>query len=213
MPAGRPSKLNKTHHLDERGRPVTVADTILTLIRRGEFIETSCAVAGINKVTLHGWLQVSRDARDKAAKRLPLTRHELDCLEFSNAIALAEAESEILVGDRIMAAGMEPARTVTTVTKKVPVKGPDGDVSWEEQTEVREVIAPPNLTALIWRAEHRFQSRWGRHAVEVTGADGGPIEVSLAERKQGVLEGLREFMAGAAHGTEVARAAEEVAEP
>jgi hypothetical protein len=36
--------------------------------------------------------------------------------------------------------------------------------------------------AAAWRLERRFPDRWGRQRVEVTGKDGGPLEVTLEER-------------------------------
>ena len=200
MPAGRPSKLRRVHHVEDRtGKAVTVEEVILRAVRRGEYVETACRVARIAKGTLYGWLDVAKVADDKRRQHLPLTAHEAACIEFSDALDEAEAIAEITLGDAIMRAGMEPSTTVRTLTKRIPVAQPDGSVVYEQQVETTETVNPPDVSNLRWRAERRFMSRWGQKgSLEVSGPEGGPIEVvDDRVRAAELLASLEAFKAGA----------------
>jgi len=78
MPAGRPPKFD-----DERAR------TIIEHIRRGHYIETAAAAAGVNKVTLYRWLNIGYEK--------PETKYG----EFCNAVEKAMAEADIDDLDKI----------------------------------------------------------------------------------------------------------------
>lgn len=168
MPGGRPTKIDQV--LDTRGgQPVTVADTIVSAVRAGNYIETAAALAGITKPTLYDWLNTGSNAAMKGGK---LTAQERRCMEFSNAVgrAMAESEAEDVAGLAALARGV-------TRVERIVVDAEGNELS---RTTVAE-RTPPNDKVLMWRLERRFGERWGRNRIEVSGPEGGPMEVSIDE--------------------------------
>jgi hypothetical protein len=65
---------------------------------------------------------------------------------------------------------------VTTVVERY---NGNGDLI-ERQTKTE--TARPDAASIRWRLERRYPELWGRQRIEVTGPDGGPVEVTGAER-------------------------------
>ncbi len=207
MPGGRPSVIDaQIGTRPEDGAPITVADRILSALRAGAYFEHAAAQAGIPKETAYGWLRtagrIKRDTRGKPTSELEgLTPHELRCCEFSDSVA--EAESSWEVGalatlERLARGGLQIRKTVT---KRGPAITLDADGTTVpgpilEQTETVETLAP-NAQVLEWRLARRFPGRYGQR-VEVTGADGGPLAVSLEERADQLVGHLESYLEGVA---------------
>lgn len=80
---GRPTKLNAKRQ-----------EQICEAIRRGNYLETAAAIAGIDKVTLHDWLRKGRDLRDRQPSSGKLPPHRQALVDFSLAVEKAQAEAE-----------------------------------------------------------------------------------------------------------------------
>lgn len=96
MPAGRPSKL--TPQLQQQ---------IVNLIRIGNYIETACMAAGIDKSTWHDWMRRGARERERIARnaRARLRKSEAPFVEFSHAVIKAQNEAETISLARITKAG------------------------------------------------------------------------------------------------------------
>lgn len=84
----------------ERGRPTVltpeVADTILTLVRAGNYLEVAAAAAGVARDSLFEWLK--RGARERrsvqAGKREKPRKSEQPFVDFSDSLQKARGTSE-----------------------------------------------------------------------------------------------------------------------
>lgn len=147
---------------------------IVKWLKAGNYFETACSVAGIPEETGRTWLARGRGTHPALDQREPYST-------FSTAVEKAEAEGETASVLRIRKAaqgGEVVARKTKTVTK------PDGTTI----TEVEEERSAPNWTADAWYLERKHSDRWGRKdrvKQEITGKDGGPVEVSSAHAKLG----------------------------
>lgn len=186
------------------GRPPSltpdVAATIVRYMRMGAYIETAAAAAGRSKVTLYEWMKTGARAREKGRR---VTAHEQACIDFLNAVDTALAESELEDVSKI-ATLAQGGRQVTTVREKVQVvDGPNGSKIEQvvERTTNTETLAP-SLAALTWRLERRFPDKYGRQRIEVTGADGGPLEFTVEERASALAQEAELFLQGAAEAAQ-----------
>jgi len=202
MPGGRPSKITTVVAIDPDGNNITAADRIVQCIRMGGYHETAAATAGVDKTTLYEWLKVGAQATDLHQRQgVPLsklTAHQLRCMEFSHAVAEAEALSEMddVATAAELAAGGRVHKVVTTKRDK------DGNVL--EAVERTETLQP-NAAVLTWRLERRFPDRWGRRRIEVSGPDGEAIPVEV--RVRSIIAAARAF-----HGETIDARATEVEE-
>ena len=179
MPGGRPSKITTVVAIDANGQEITAADRIIQCIRMGGYHETAAAAAGVDKTTLYEWLKVGAHATDLHHRQgIPLrklTAHQQRCMEFSHAVAEAEAIAEMddVATLAELAQGGRIQRTVTTKR--------DAEGKVLEATERTETLQP-NAAVLTWRLERRHPDRWGRRRIEVSGPDGDaiPVEVRVA---------------------------------
>lgn len=84
----------------ERGRPTVltpeVTDTILTLVRAGNYLEVAAAAAGVSRDSLFEWLK--RGARERRSvtdgKRQKPRKSEQPFVDFSDALQKARGTSE-----------------------------------------------------------------------------------------------------------------------
>ncbi len=208
---GRPTKLRKVHHVTKDGREVTVDEVVIGCVRKGQFPETSAAIARVAKTTIYGWLEMGAKAADMRKRGETLTRYQAECLIFSDRMAEAAALHEMEMDVAIAAAGLEPQVTETSVTKRIPVTNAEtGETHYVEQTEIRRVVAPPDALNLRWRQARRFRERWGdKGALELSGPEGGPIRVDDAsERGQALLAELEAYSRGVSEGREEHRPVE-----
>lgn len=195
---GRPSEIDSVigkHPLT--AEPVTVSDRIIETIRLGGYMETAAARAGVHKQTVYGWLETGAKSfkRLNAGTAAPgdLTEHEWRCLEFTEAVDRAEADSEVEQLALLAELGQGGRQLVTTTVKSTPGAQGAPDVIVERTTKTETML--PNPQVLMWRLERRHPARYGRTRVEVTGPDGGKIEHehSADERIMQLVDTVREF--------------------
>lgn len=162
--AGRPSKFSQK-----------VADRFLTAISAGNTRKAACHHAGISEDTLARWLKGEGGRGIEGFK------------EFPSAVINAESDTEVRNVAIIAKAaqGFDSGykkKTVKTVLTRRKTTSPDGTVV-EEMVPI-ELVTEETISqrefdwkAGAWWLERRRAADWGsRQKVEVTGADGGPIE-------------------------------------
>lgn len=175
--------------VDDSG--VTVGDRIIAAVRAGNYLETAAALAGVRTSTIRDWLYNGNATLRALANGTPaheLPRHQLRYAEFADAITRAEAEAEAEDVARLQVL----ARGQAVATKEVIVEKRDRDGNLVEATTRKETeTLAPDSAALRWRLERRHPRRWqGSQRVELTGEDGGPVELTVAEKREHVLEAL-----------------------
>ncbi len=134
MAGGRPSKLTPA-----------IQKRIVNAIRRGCYVETATAMAGVAKTTFYDWLKQGARADEGVFHN------------FSIAVekALADSEHDDLAVIEKASRGYEVVKTKTVVYK-------DGAI--EETTERSTKF---DWQAAAWRLERRFPERWGRGARDI----------------------------------------------
>lgn len=189
-PRGRPPALTRVVRQTRDGKDVTVADAIVEAIRAGSFIESAAAANGVNKATLHDWLRTGSRVQQRllndGARRGDFTRKELLCAEFSDAVGRAFAEAttiEVATAAQLARGGITETETITR-TETLP-QGPP-----KVTTTTKQKVLAPDGAMIRWRLSKREPDTWGRERLELTGPDGGPVELSLVEKRQRLLEGL-----------------------
>lgn len=201
MTGGRPSLIDRVLRISDDG-PITVAQHIANAMRAGSYFEPACMSAGIHRDTGYGWRNIAAKLRLRAQGQ-PLdkltpkpTAHELKCISFSDAVDEAESAWEIGALATLEQLARGGIRVSKTVTKK---DGKGDDAKILEVTETVEVL-PPNAQVIEWRLARRFPARYSQH-VEVTGAEGGPIQLSQEERAEELARNLESYLQGHADAT------------
>lgn len=168
------------------GRPPALTpdtrDRIVSAVRAGNYLTTAAALAGVSTSSVYRWLEKAEEPGSRKEYR-----------EFRDALARARAEAEARVVATIMR-GVTGGAVVKEVTRTLP----NGAVETERQ------VAPPNPREGLEFLSRAFPDRWARRqALEVTGADGGPLRVehsagiaALAERLRASLDELADEQAG-----------------
>jgi AcrR family transcriptional regulator len=162
------------------GRPTKltaeVSTRIVEAMEKGNYLETAAAYAGVHKATVYRWLSDGESPDSPSELR-----------EFRDAVMRARAHAEhrmVAVIDRTAQGG-----AILSETRR---ELPDGTV----ETECR-YAAPDGRLALEFLGR-AHPTRWGRRgSLEVTGAEGGPIQVmseeSLTVHAQRLATHLREL--------------------
>jgi transposase len=163
------------------GRPTKltdeVHDKIVQAVRAGNYLETAAYYAGVHPATVHRWMKEADEPGAARAKR-----------EFREAVTRARAEAEVRVIG-VVQRDIMGGQVLREVTRTLP----DGTVETERE------YAKVNGKLALDYASRAFVDRWGRRAaLQVTGAEGGPVQVehthviaSLAERLQDTLAELQ----------------------
>lgn len=188
---GRRSYIDQVIEHRPDGQPVTVADRIIAAVRAGNYLETAAALAGVRVATIRDWLyqgNATLRALANGAEQHELPHHHIRYAEFADAVARAEAEAEAEDVARLQLL----ARGQATTTKEVTVERRNADGELVERTTRSETeTLAPDSAALRWRLERRHPRRWqGSQRVELTGEEGGPIELTVAEKRDAVLDTL-----------------------
>lgn len=165
MRTGRPTRMTRLFDVREvDGRRVerTIGEALIDLIRLGHFMETACAIVGINSDTAREWIRTGRRALERqqtGARRRDLTAHERRCSDFSVAVTQALGLAEDVDWRRLgaLARGGIPVETVVEVHEL----DDDGQERLVKRT-VRRTSTLPDGPTLRWRLERRFPDRWGR---------------------------------------------------
>ncbi|WP_431977626.1 hypothetical protein [Micromonospora haikouensis] len=168
------------------GRPSKLTEEtvtrLLAAIKAGATVRNAALYAGIGESTFHEWMAQAREESPRP-----------EFLEFAEQIERARAELQVDVLNSVM----ETIRG-GFVTKRVTRTGRDGEPEHEEQ------FAPPDgrlgldLLSRIWPQDFAKRS-----AMEVSGPEGGPIELATAQRVQALAGRVAAALAAGASDEDV----------
>ena len=165
-----------------------VIDRIEETLRSNGPQHDAASRAGITPETLRWWREKGTRAQaDLLAGRrrhADLDRHTKRCVELVARIEAAEAEARMLLLGNLASLAQGGIQTVRTVERV----SPDGEVI-EATVETREL--PPDPRAATWLLTHRYQDDFAPR-VEITGAGGGPVEVSIRDQLLGAIAAVRD---------------------
>ena len=150
---------------------VTVRTTILEAIGNGVHGEVAAASAGISRAMFLGWL---RDAAKLASDGRPahtMTRDEQALMRFASDYQQAEAAYEVRMNELL-----HKVSTGELVKSHTMVELDSGGQVIRTINKTETML--PDARTILQRLQARFPARY-RQGVEVTGAEGGPIEVSV----------------------------------
>lgn len=169
-PVGAPTTIDDIVHYTEDGIPVTAAERIIQVLETGEFLHAACVAAATDGSTLNQWIDKGSDAARKRGRGERLTANERRYLAFALEVGAAQARGRERIIGSISAAAAGAVKKITQ-TKK------DKDGNVVETIERTEEL-PGDVNAAQWIAERRWNRDWGRRQqLEVTGAEGGPVQV------------------------------------
>lgn len=160
-------------------------------------IKTACEHAGIARRTYHQWMadgdqQIADIATQLGVEPTAVGLEDVDFDEYPRAhfaLATRKARADYLITRlaRITQAGAGvPEKVTKTVTKRTK----DGEQVTE--TTVTERVVR-HWQADAWTIERQFPEYRTNSRVEVTGADGGPVEVSVDAKAQSVIDKIRKL--------------------
>lgn len=185
-PRGRPSAIDRVLYVDDKtGAQVTVGDHIIRAVRAGCYMEDAAASAGVEKSNAYRWQKEGARVNAKliaGARRGEFTRTQLRYADFSTALIRADGEAtveDVGLSQQIARGGLLKVTETTKTTK-------DGNVETTRRTEQ----IPADGAMVRWRLAQRRKDTWGADRIEVTGPDGGPVELSIAEKRARVLDTL-----------------------
>lgn len=183
---------------DEHGNPIaeTVRERILRHTRRGLPPEIAAQSARISTRTFTLWLQAGRSAISEidTDPQVELSDEQRIAAEFATDID-ASLGSWLAEANVMLEAETRRQRIVST--KEVHAVDANGRVVLDangvpvvaERTVTTKEV-PGELGRLAWRMG-KVSPVYGRERIELTGADGGPVEVDIGERLATVLADIR----------------------
>lgn len=170
---------------------------VVAAVHTGMAIERAAAIVQVGRRTVYDWLARGRDA-DHAAR---LAGHRPDDnvdappgiddddvaywrFWHDVEVARAQAVQEALLTIRQAARGWETVETTET-RKRVPVPTADGQTVFvDEVTTVTKRGTARHWQAAAWWLERTLPDEFGRRTRhEVTGAEGGPVEVAAFDAR------------------------------
>jgi hypothetical protein len=149
------------------GRPTSLRDPkkrerLLDAYRLGLTIEQAAHFADLDPTTVHEWIARGEHRDPRGRPATPET------VAFVTDLARARAEQHTLDVMLIESAARGGAEIERRTIRRV-----NGEV----EVVVRK--SPPDWRAAAWLLERRYRRLYARpQQVEVTGADGGPLEIS-----------------------------------
>jgi hypothetical protein len=150
-----------------------VRDKIVQAIRAGNFVATAAVYAGIDVSSVYRWMAEGQQA-NSGAKR-----------EFYDAVTVARAEMEV----RVVANVMRTVQGGYVTARRTRILR-DGT------EQVEEDVAGPNGTLGLKVLERAFPSRWhSTQQVELSGPDGGPVQIETGDTERGLAARLTAFIA------------------
>lgn len=193
---GRRSYIDQVLETRPDGTTVTIADRIIQAVRAGNYLETAAAAAGVHIQTIRTWITTGNATLRLLNQGTPasdLPRADLRYAEFAYALARAEAEAESEDVARLQQLARGQARTHKEVTT---IKRDANGAIVEQSTRVEDETLAPDSAALRWRLEKRHPRRWaGTHRIELTGEEGGPVELTVTEKRAHLLETIEAIAA------------------
>lgn len=188
--------------IDEHGNPLpeTVRERIMRHTRRGLPPEVAAQSAGIGTRAFTLWIQAGRAALNEidVDPQADLTDEQRISAEFCTDID-ATLGSWLAEANLILEGETRRQRVVTT--KETHAVDANGRVRTEpdETGRLVPVVAervvttkelPGETGRLAWRMG-KVSPVYGRERIELTGADGGPVEVDIGERLAQIFADIR----------------------
>lgn len=169
-----------------------VEEQLVKATASGVPVEIAAEAAGIAKSTFMAWLQRGRDEEERLAAA------ELDGFDPEHSEV---NEPYLRLWQRVVKARATAATRAVLVIQKVAAGG-----SITEETEetlpdgtVRKTVKrqPPDWRAAAWHLERQHARQFGKEAmqVELSGPDGGPVEVGGAVDADALAARLAENIA------------------
>jgi len=160
-------------------------------MRLGGFLHDAAARVGVAVETLRTWRTVGNRCLGEVTagkrRRSDMSRHERNCATLAAKIDLAEAEARtglMMVAGQLARGGITRKETTTK-----SVNAPAGAVVVE--TITREIEVGPDGHMVAWLLQHRWPGDFNRSRLEITGADGGAVQVDATP----IIEKVRRHLA------------------
>jgi len=150
MAGGRPTKFN-----------ADVAERLLNAIRLAAPMETACAIAGIHRDTLHDWSR-------RGAAHLETAVLEYEKRDEKGTLKKDQQGQPWLL--------LRDARSRALAEFSDALKRAMAECEVRDLGRIEKAAGAGVWQAAAWRLERRYPERWGRRRVELTGANGGPME-------------------------------------
>lgn len=179
------------------GRPPVLLDhdvrtRLLDHVKDGNHVKTACALVGIHPATVYRWVERAEEADELLLAGEPIDEVQRVYCDFRDALFLARAHAQktaVKVVQRAMHGGEVVSEEPLLGLDGQPLRNDDGEILYR-----RAYTAPDGRLAMTFLAR-TAPDQWGPSAqqVEVTGANGGPVQVdveritSLAERIAAVV--------------------------
>lgn len=196
---------------DGRGgvREVSRLDRVREVYRVCGFDKDAAARCGVAVDTYRGWLRegtrlraaltagtyIDEDGRPRT--RGQLRKAERQLVELAETVEQAETEGRLMLlglAEQLSRGGLEAGEetVVETVT-------PQGSVVTERRRKSSRTL--PDGAMIRWRLERRFPQDFGTRRVELTGADGGPVQVEATPAVERLVEALDRIASTPAAGS------------
>ena len=158
--------------------PVTYMERIVEAVSLGGFLHDAAARIGVTVETLRDWRRQGNAARAQVLagtrRRSQLSARQRQYAELAANMETAEAEARLRLlglGQQLAQGGRQ--RTETTIRTIAPTGGTPQLVETTERT----LVAEPDARMITWLLAHRWPADFGATRVELTGPDGGPVNV------------------------------------
>lgn len=160
------------------GRPgLLTPDTHKKLIeatKMGSPMSVAAAYVGVSERTFLRWMERGFDAQELEDDDLPIPEDDKPYLALFKEVTQARSQAAVMHVGLIQRAAQGGVVTEETVKK---YRDPDTGSVVEEKTVKRSA---PDWRAGAWYLERQHRNHFGkedRHQLELTGANGGPVEV------------------------------------
>lgn len=221
---GRPTKLHHRIEVKDAGseaQVVTVGERIVDLVARyGMTPSLAGREAGVTADAVWKWIRAGREHMQERDRGKPLYAEELALIDFVSNLDQARAvylRDQLDLHEQIARGGLVIQEVVREVdpTELVPDPAdPTGEKRMPKvlKSRTKSTRLLPDLKALQWNIERKSRQLADPvtgeidtpdeglgSRVEVTGADGGPVEVDdKRERAKSMLREIEALKAGAA---------------
>jgi hypothetical protein len=171
-----------------------LADRITNLVAHGNYIATAAQACGVGERTIYDWISKGEEAAQALAKGEPVAPRAHLYVRFAQGLADARARAEtdaVEVVEQVMRGGH--------LLEEAPIVTPDGRLARDDQGEIlyRRKYAPPDGKLALAYLGAAFPLRWRPNVqrLEVTGADGAPVQVEATARADDLATRLQEHVA------------------
>lgn len=178
----------------QAGAPIRVIDRAVDTFRIGGSARDVADRCGIEQSVVREWIRrgtvVSGDLFAGRRTMGDLSRHERKCFDFVQLTAQAEADGKAyLLGlaEKLAQGGF----VIETITEKIEPGG-DGKPDKLIERTTKRATAAPDGNMIRWRLATRWPAEFrDRSSLELTGADGGPVQIDaspIIDRLMGELD-------------------------